>query len=183
MAPLRFYLLLILGLLTRTGWAQPAAAPAPPKVQPFLFLEGDWQGAGWIQLGPGQRSEFNQTETVRRKLGGNLLTIEGLGLDKANPQRTIHNAFATVAFEAASNTFRMRAYRADGAYTDALATPAASGQGFVWGFDYPGPGKVRFTIGLDAKGQWHEVGEFSRDGTQWVQNFEMTLHRVAAARP
>ncbi len=122
MPALRFCFLLIIGLLARTAGAQPAT-PAPPKVQPFLFLEGDWQGAGWIQLAPGQRSEFTQTETVRRKLGGNLLTIEGLGLDKANPQRTIHNAFATVAFDAATNTFRMRAYRADGAYTDALATP------------------------------------------------------------
>ena len=53
----------------------------------------------------------------------------------------------------------------------------------MWGFDYPGAGRVRFTIGLDAQGQWHEVGEFSRDGTQWMQNFEMTLHRVPPARP
>ena len=183
MPTFRFCFLLIIGLLARTAGAQPATPAATPKVQPFLFLEGDWQGAGWIQLGPGQRSEFTQTETVRRKLGGNLLTIEGLGLDKANPQRTIHNAFATVAFDGASKTFRMRAYRADGAYTDALATPGADGHSFVWGFDYPGAGKVRFTIGLDAQGQWHEVGEFSRDGTQWMQNFEMTLHRMAPTKP
>ena len=91
---------------------------------------------------------------MRRKLGGNLLTIEGLELDKANPQRTIHNAFTTVAFDAASNTFHMQTYRADGAYTDALATPAADGNGFVWGFDYPGAGKVRFTIGLHMQDQW-----------------------------
>lgn len=131
MPPLRLCFLLLIGFLARTAGAQPAAPTATQKVQPFLFLEGDWQGAGWIQLGPGQRSEFTQTESVRRKLGGNLLTIEGLGVDKANPQRTVHNAFATVAFDAASKTFRMRAYRADGAYTDALATPAADGKRFV----------------------------------------------------
>ena len=167
MISLRYSFLLGFALLAWAAQAQPATPTnAAPCVQPFLFLEGDWQGAGWTQLGPGARSEFNQTESVRRKLGGNLLTIEAMGLDKANAKRIIHNAFATMAFDAVSNTFRMRAYRADGAYTDALATPAADGKSFVWGFDYPGAGKVRCTIGLDAQGQWHEVGEFSRDGTQ-----------------
>ncbi|MBG8555131.1 hypothetical protein [Hymenobacter guriensis] len=172
------FLVLAALLFALPSWAQSAAPTAAARLQPFLFLEGDWQGEGWIQLGPSKKSEFVQTETVRRKLGGSILTIEGLGVDKANPQRTIHNAFATIAYDAVSGTYRMRAYRADGAYTDALATLNADGS-MTWGFEFPAAGKVRFTIRLNEQGQWHEKGEFSRDGAQWYQNFEMTLRKVS----
>jgi hypothetical protein len=37
---------------------------------------------------------------------------------------------------------------------------------------------MRFTVRLNEKGQWFEVGEFSRDGKAWQKFFEMTLERV-----
>lgn len=172
------FLVLAALLFAQLGFAQTPTPTASARLQPFLFLEGDWRGEGWIQMGPGKKSEFIQTETVRRKLDGSILTIEGLGVDKTNPTRTIHNAFATVAYDTPSGTYRMRAYKADGAYTDALATLNADGS-MTWGFDYPGAGKVRFTIGLNSGGQWVERGEFSRDGVQWLQNFAMTLTKVS----
>ncbi len=45
---------------------------------------GTWTGSGWMMLGPGQRAEFNQTETVKKKLDGTLITIDGDGRDKSN---------------------------------------------------------------------------------------------------
>lgn len=177
-------LLALLGLpcfaAAQSPAAKPAAAAAPAaddKLKPLAFLAGKWQGEGWIMLGPGQKSFFVQTETVEPRLGGRILTIEGRGTDKANPQRVIHHAFATLAYDAPSGTYRMRAYKADGAYTDALATLNADGS-MTWGFAIPNAGQVRFNIRQNAQGQWFETGEFSRDGQQWMQNFEMTLSRA-----
>jgi hypothetical protein len=31
---------------------------------------------------------------------------------------------------------------------------------------------------VTEKGEWNEVGEFSRDGEKWMQFFEMTLTKV-----
>ena len=42
-------------------------------------------------------------------------------------------------------------------------TPALA---HVSGGQLPGAGKGRFTTGLDDQDQWHEVGDFARDGTQ-----------------
>jgi hypothetical protein len=47
---------------------------------------------------------------------------------------------------------------------------------FVWGLDTPG-GRIRYTIRLDEKGRWLEIGERSPDGADWTKFFEMTLAR------
>lgn len=157
--------------------AQVATSPSE-RLKPLLFLEGQWKGQGWIMLGPGKRSEFNQTETVEQKLEGSIIAIEGRGTDTKDDKRVIHHAFATMAYDAPSGTYRMRAYKADGSYLDALATVNANGS-VSWGFAMPKMGQVRFTMELNGKGQWHETGEFSPDGTKWFPNFEMTLDKVS----
>ena len=118
-----------------------------------------------MMLGPGKRSEFNQTETVERKLEGSIIAIEGRGTDSKDANRVIHHAFATMAYDAPLGAHRMRAYKADGNYIDALTTVNPNGS-VSGGFDMPKMGEVRFTMGLNAKGQWHEVGEVSPDGTR-----------------
>ena len=42
------------------------------------FLVGEWKGEGWMEFVPGQRRTFRGTEVVQSKLGGLLVTIEGL---------------------------------------------------------------------------------------------------------
>ncbi|GAA4358972.1 hypothetical protein GCM10023185_25130 [Hymenobacter saemangeumensis] len=176
-----YTLLLTAGtLLPAVGRAQ-TTPTAAERIKPLLFLEGQWKGRGWIMLGPGQRSEFNQTEKVEQKLGGSIIAIEGRGTDPNDDKRVIHHAFATMAYDAPSGTHRMRAYKADGSYIDALATVNPNGS-VSWGFDMPKAGKVRFTMELNSKGQWHETGEFSPDGTKWFPNFEMTLDKVKSEK-
>ena len=48
---------------------------------------------------------------------------------------------------------------------------------FVWTIKSDS-GVRRFIIGINQKGQWHEIGEFSRDGENWYQFFEMSLDKV-----
>ena len=70
----------------------------------------------------------------------------------------------------------MRAYRADGQFIDAWIKPGEGG--LTWSFDIPGMGTMRYTMRINEKGQWHEIGEMSRDsGTTWNQFFEMTLDK------
>ncbi len=45
--------------------------------------------------------------------------------------------------------------------------------GVSWSREVPG-GRIRNTAKI-ANGEWHEVGEFPRDGTTWMQIMEMKL--------
>ncbi len=182
MKKLAALMLLLLCAFAAPAFAQTLAAPAPPQLAEMKkldFLAGQWQGEGWIVLGPGQRRTFRQTETVQNKVGGTVLLIEGLGKGKVPGQAeevTIHNAFAVVSYDDQAKAFRWRAFRADGVEMDAAAT--VTERNIVWGFRDPRAGEVRFTIKLNEAGQWFEVGELNRDGKTWFKFFEMTLQRV-----
>lgn len=170
---------LLLAVWCVPSLAQSAAPPATGEMKKLDFLVGRWRGEGWIMLGPNRRHTFRQTEEVERKAGGTVLLIEGLGksTDPGNAGATVHSAFAVVSYDRDAKVFRWRAFRADGSSVDAEAT--VSENTLVWGFRDPRGGSVRFTVRLNEKGQWFEVGEMSRDGQTWMKFFEMTLNRVA----
>jgi hypothetical protein len=72
--------------------------------------------------------------------------------------------------------YRFMAYTDRGTYTE---TEAKVGDGSVdWGLRIPEFGEVRYTIRLNEKGQWCEIGEVSQNGKDWRKFFEMTLDRV-----
>jgi hypothetical protein len=155
------------------------AATAKAEMKKLNFLAGQWQGEGWIDVGQGQRRTFRQSETVQSKLDGLLFVIDGLGKGKlpgSDEEVVVHNAFAVLSYDEAAKRFRWHAYRADGLFVDA-DTVVGDNQ-MVWSFANPRGGKIRFTIKLTDKGRWHEVGEFSPDGSAWRQFFEMTLEKM-----
>jgi hypothetical protein len=174
----RIVLLLLLALPVMAE-AQAPGSLQRAEMKKLDFLVGQWQGEGWIQLGPGQRRTFKQTETVQSKVDGQVLVIDGLGKGKiADNQEevVVHNAFAVVSYDNESKTFRFRAFRADGFGLETEGK--VSEKSLVWGFRSPQGGDIRFTIRLNEKDQWHEIGEFSQDGKTWNKFFEMTLQRV-----
>jgi hypothetical protein len=182
---LKFFLTtaILAGSLASPAQQEPRRPPVAPDTQLFEqrtamrrldFMLGTWTGSGWMMLGPGQRAEFNQTEVVQRKLDGTLLTIDGDGRDKNNSDRIVHNAFAVFTYNPETKQFRFQPFLA-GQQLD--LSPTVSAHGWAWGFDAP-YGKTRFTLDF-ADGNWHEIGEFSRDGGQtWMKNFEMTLTKA-----
>jgi hypothetical protein len=139
---------------------------------------GTWRGSGWMMLGPSQRAEFDQTESIEKKLDGTLLLIEGNGRDKQDPSRVVHDALAVMSYDPAKKQYVFSTY-ANGRH---LEVPAeVNDKGFVWGFDMP-YGRVRFTLEFSAD-TWHEIGEISRDGGKtWMKNFEMTLKKEGSAK-
>jgi hypothetical protein len=138
------------------------------------WLVGSWKGNGWIQMGPQGRKEFTQTETVQSKLDGLVLVIEGQG--KSNADGSVaHTALAFVSYDERAKTFRWRAFTAEGRQTDTEAKVGANV--LEWGLQISQRGQIRYTIKLDERGEWFEVGEMTQDGKTWQKFFEMTLQR------
>jgi hypothetical protein len=173
-------------LLTGVVAASPAQPPTAPAAQrdamkKLDFLIGQWQGEGWMEIAPGQRRTFKGTEVVQSKLDGLLLAVEGLHHGPAGDKGkevVVHHAFGLVSYDDQAKRYRFQAFTSRGNYADAEAK-VTEGQ-LVWGMKVPQFGDVRYTVKLDDKGRWFEIGEVSRDGKTWQQFFEMTLKRVDA---
>jgi hypothetical protein len=153
-------------------------APLPPELSNAAFLIGKWQGAGWIEFQPGRRAEFKQFETIGAKLGGGAIVMEGLGTRKGADGNDIvtHEALGILTYDTAQKKAVMRAYRSGGQFVDADVT--LQPDKLTWQFRLQGIGDTRYTIVLDDKGQWFEIGEVSKDGSEWRKFFETTLLRV-----
>src|SRR5262249_24812754 len=105
--------------------------------------------------------------------------VEGLHRGQAGgtgQEVVVHNAFTLVSYDDKAKRYRFQAFTGRGNYEDAEAK-VSEGQ-LVWGMKVPQFGDVRYTIKLDEKGRWFEVGEGSQDGKEWRKDFEMTLERV-----
>jgi hypothetical protein len=143
------------------------------------FLVGDWKGEASISTGPGKGERALQVETVRSKQGGKLLVVEGLGkrkLEDGSAGDIVHDAFGVVWFDETAKKYRFDAWTAAQGHVQAWFEPGDNSA--KWGFDTPDGGRIRFTIALNDKGEWHEVGEYSRDGERWFKTMEMTLAKV-----
>ncbi len=169
----RCTIILVLALLAAFS------ASAADEMKKLDFLVGEWEGEGWVQMGPGKKEYVFQYESVQTKLGGKVLLIDGLGkrkLENGSVGEVVHEALAVVSWDDAKKVYRFEAYTVQQGNVD--ATLDVRENGAVWGFDTPQGGKVRYTITRTEKGEWNEVGEFSRDGTKWMKFFEMTLQKV-----
>ena len=154
--------------------AQTPASGQRAEMKKLDWLVGHWKGTGWMQMGPQGRKEFTQTETNQWKLDGLVLLIEGQGKSKVDGS-TVHTALAFVSYDEGAKTFRWRAFTAEGRQTDAVAKVGANS--LEWGVEISQRGRMRYTIKLNDKGEWFEVGEMSQDGQTWQKFFEMTLQR------
>ena len=169
-------LLVLLILSINLAFAQYIDSLQVNEMKKVQWLVGKWEGEGWMMFGPEEKHTFSQTETVTSKLNGLLLAIEGLGT--VDESKIIHNAFAILSFDSENQRFVMRAHKADGAFTEADALVDDNGN-FIWGFNHPYAGELRFTIRQNDKGQWYEIGEVSSDGgNSWFQNFELLLNKL-----
>lgn len=173
-------LALALGVTSANG--QVPVVPGVQEMRRLAPLVGEWEGTGWVQLGPNGRQPFTVHESARWAAGGTVLVLDGLGLTKLDDgsERPAHEAFAVVSWDPAGGRYRMRAYRAGAGEVE--DTPTVSDGGLVWGFSDPRGGRVRFTLSFDDRG-WHEVGELSPDGVTWRPFLEMHLERAGASPP
>ena len=161
--------------------AQHAPNASSQAMHKLGYLVGDWRGKASVIVGPGGPVEASQHEVVEWAAGGTVLTIAGLGtIIDGGAERVVHDAFATIWWDAEANRYRMRAHLANGQAVD--AEPVVGADTLVWGFHHPQAGQLRYTITLTADGDWHEIGERSADGkTNWMKIIEMRLTKAALA--
>jgi hypothetical protein len=159
--------------------AAAAPAPAADEMRKVDFLIGEWKGEAWFQMGPGKREYALQHEKVTPRAGGAALQIEGTGRHKKEDGTAgdvIHDAFAMLRWDDNAKQFRFSTAVAGRGTAEPSFEVTATNRA-VWKMELP-QGKMRYTISLNDKGEWFEIGEFSRDGEKWVQFFEMTLQKV-----
>jgi hypothetical protein len=135
------------------------------------FLVGRWRGPVTVARGPGEPMHLTQTEDVESRLDGLVLLIDGksTGADGDAP----FQALATIAFDEATHTYRLRAYN-DGHYLDAELTVLVDG--FSWGFA-AGPAHIVNTMHLTGKGQWQETTEVAVGSDPPRKSVDMLLDR------
>jgi hypothetical protein len=152
---------------------------ADDEMKKLDFLAGTWSGEAWIQMGPEKRELVVQTESVKPKLGGRVLLIEGVGRRKnenGTGGEVVHDALAVISWDPAKKAYRFSAYTAQYGAMDTTLDVTGENTA-VWGMDVPG-GRMRYTIRLTDKGAWNEIGEFSRDGKTWFKFLEMNLEKM-----
>jgi hypothetical protein len=145
------------------------------------FLRGEWRGESWTTLASGPRQRAQGAETVQSKLGGLVLTIEGAhrGATAIQTGEIVHRAFAVISYDEQEKRYRLHAYTETGAYID--ATARVTDRRLQWGIRVSASTQVRYTITVNDRGEWFEIAEVSRDGSEWRTVFEMTLQRLRAA--
>ena len=164
-----------------------AAQPQDPQIAVQLeamkkvdFMVGKWKGEGWVEMPGSPRETFTQTEHVQKKLDGLALLVEGHGTSKVpgkDEEVTVFRAIGLVTYDVEGKIYRFAAGSTQGRHGYNEGRLVDGG----WEWTYPVPqvgGRVRYTIKLTDKGDWHEVGEFSRDEKTWRKFHEMTLRRV-----
>jgi hypothetical protein len=169
----------VAGILFLAGSPAPAQMPdgsaSRAAMQKLDFMVGRWKGEAWMLRGR-DRINTSMTEVVERKLGGVAFLVEGLGVvpgSGAEAPRVVHNALAVISFDPQTQGYVLRSYIASGQWGDFVLTPIEGGM--VWSREVPG-GRIRNTAKI-GNGEWHEIGEFSRDGTTWMQIMELKLKK------
>ena len=163
-------------------WFSLAFAP-PPQVsnsadvqreamRRLSFLAGHWSGPATVVRGPGEPLHLTQTEDVEYKLDGLVMLVEGKGINADG--KVLFSALATIAYDDASHTYRIRAYN-DGHYLDAELALAANG--FSWSF-MAGPAHLVNTMHLTGKGEWDEVTEVTVGSNPPHRSVDMLLQHL-----
>lgn len=173
-----YVLAVLLGATLCFGGDLAAQAPDPAAAQAAIarldFMVGTWRGEAW-QLRGSERVQTQMVEIVERKLDGAVLVVEGRG-SIAVPgaeERVVHHALGVISFDATSGTYTLRSYLATGQSGDFVVT--LIDDGVRWTRQVPS-GSIRNTARFTSN-EWHEIGEFSPDGTNWTQVMELRLRR------
>ena len=157
------------------GAQMPDGSASRAAMQKLDFMVGRWKGEAWMIRGT-ERVNTTMSEVVERKLGGVAFLVEGLGAipgQGTEAPRVVHNALAIISFDPQTQGYVMRSYIANGQWSDFVLSTVEGG--VSWTREVPG-GRIRNTAKF-GDGTWHEIGEFSRDGTTWTQMMELNLKK------
>ncbi len=166
-------------LLAPHASAQDAAAATARlnAMRKFDLWAGEWRGSGWSLDATGQRLNFTLSESVKKRVGGAVLLVEGRGVTTAagGAERVTHDGIVLVSYDEKTGRYRWQGHDAarDAVNADIIFVDG----GFQWAIKADERGTLlRFTLKIDDR-NWNELGELSPDGTTWIKFMEMTLAR------
>ena len=174
--PRAVFLALAFGAAAPLSAQMPDGSANKAAMEKLAFMIGSWKGDAWQMQGPGNRVDTRMHEVVTLGPGGAVLLVEGKGEVPGvggAEGRIVHHALGIISFDAGRNTYTLRSYLANGLHGDFELVPVDGG--VMWSREVPG-GRIRYTAKY-GNGEWHEIGEFSRDGTSWVKMMEMRLKK------
>jgi hypothetical protein len=148
-----------------------AADAQREAMRKLSFLVGRWRGPVTVVRGPGEPLHLTQSENVESRLDGLVLLIEGTST--AADGTAPFEALATIGFDEATHSYRIRAYN-EGHYLDTELTVLIDG--FSWAFA-AGPAHIVNTMHLTGKGQWQESTEVAVGDNPPRKSVEMLLDR------
>jgi len=165
------FALFVILICSFTAFAQAETAKA--EMKKMQWMVGKWEGSATIATGQGKSMTVNQTEDIQSKLDGLVFSIEGVGTENG---KEVFHAFAILSYDVNAKKFLMRAFTREGNFVD--ADTSLDEKTFVWSYQDPRLGKVRYTFNLADPNKWEEIGEFSRDGGKtWYKFIELKLNR------
>jgi hypothetical protein len=136
------------------------------------FLVGKWTGEARMLRAQGEPLVMIQTEEAQYRLDGLILSIEGVGRNRADGKLALQ-AFGIVSYDDETGTYRMRAFN-DGRFLETEVK--LIDKGFTWGFAL-GPYRTSSVMRIDDKGNWTEQHEIAI-GAQAPKKFmELSVSR------
>ncbi|MCE2997007.1 MAG: hypothetical protein ACK5RG_03085 [Cyclobacteriaceae bacterium] len=148
------------------------------SIKKLSWLLGEWSGTGVVNMGGKKNIILYLRESVRPSLDSTIYIINGQGFERDSLTKKdvmVHDAFAVVSFDERQNRFRWNAWRIPGGTYGDLAITLGD-KSFEWSTNVQG-GQTRYKARLNEKGQWIEVGEFSKDGIKWFEFITLTLDK------
>jgi len=168
-------ILVLMLLCSAPALAQTSTTTQQEEMKKMNSLVGNWKGEGWMVRPDGNRITFKQTERIQSKLGGMAILIEGEGKNMED-DRTFFQSLAIINYDEKNKRYRFISQTNLGTYAESEAKLIEGG--IEWGLRIPEVGRIRYTIKLNEKGDWFEIGEYSSDEKSWEKFLEMTLKRV-----
>jgi len=168
------FFLLILSVTT-TLWSQTEQRKdSLVSIDQLGFMIGNWEGEGWIVGKDRAKKTFTQSESIVPKVNHTLLVIDGIGHSKEEPEKVIHNAFGVISYNDSKMTMLSYSTAGDKMENEMLLTGDKT---LEWSFKDERGGTIKFSEDFSTEGIWKEKGEYSFDGENWFQFFEMTLKK------
>jgi hypothetical protein len=169
---------LCLAFLSVTSLAHAQVSASLPvvqkKMQALLWMDGKWQGDIMITGDDGRKFDFRQNLYFTFRLKNSLLLLEETIVQG---QDTVVQNIGMLTYDLERSQYTIQAHTKEGARLE--ADVEVFDKKIVWRVSIPGQ-IVRYTARLNEKGQWHQTGEISADGTAilWKPFSESLLSRV-----
>lgn len=171
----KLFTLSMILLITLNVYPQSPEQVQIEAMKKLNWLTGEWKGIAYTQMGPAKHDTVYMFETLESDLNGTIIQVRGTGYMDDKHQDVAHDAVAVIYFDPVTKKYKYHAWRVPGGFYVEYE-PEITDNSLAWKMDTP-QGKMRYKLIVDDQKKWHEVGEFSRDGQNWMKFFEMFLEK------